>query len=52
MIHQCINFPGIEPVEQFLYHYMRQTDVQDTEDNENNDDFDEIDNGQQQIELI
>ena len=42
-------------VEQFLYHYMRQTDVQDTEDNEENDDLDQVEidsNGQQQIELI
>ena len=42
MIHQCKNFISTEPVEQFLYHFMRQRDVQDTEDNEDNDDINEI----------
>ena len=40
MIHQCKDYPGTKVVEQFLYHYMRQTDVQDTEDDEDSDEFD------------
>ena len=42
MIDRCKNYPGIEPVEQFLHHYMRQKYVQDTEENEVSNDFDEI----------
>ena len=42
MIDRCKNYPGIEPVDQFLHHYMRQKYVQDTEENEVSNDFDEI----------
>ena len=42
MIYRCKDCPEIEPIEEFLHHYMRQKYVQDTEDNEVSNDFDEI----------
>ena len=40
--NRCKNGLGIELVEQFLYHYMKQPYIQGTDDNKDIDGFDEV----------
>lgn len=40
--NRCKNCLGIELVEQFLYHYMKQPYIQGTDDNKDIDGFDEV----------